>query len=177
MSVHRAGPVGRPAAVDRGFGGDAHGIRSGRNEREDPGDEHRVVPDGRGQAGDPLLLGGDALLPECAEAEAGLLSEAKRGLGSVGDAVGRGAVRGGRRVGVGLRRRGPDGHDARRQNGGERDAAPSAQYFALGRITTWEPSISQWAWSSAKSRQNVPSAFQRCHHISMIPRSAPENWA
>ena len=41
----------------------------------------------------------------------------------------------------------------------------------------WEPSISQWAWSSAKSRQKVPSAFQRCHHISMIPRSAPENRA
>ena len=57
---------------------------SGGNEREDPGDEHRVVPDGRGQAGDPLLLGGDALLPQCAEAEAGLLAEAKRGLGSVG---------------------------------------------------------------------------------------------
>ena len=83
------------------------------------------------------------------EAVAGLLAEAERGLGALEMLSGAALSAAGGVSALACAGRGPDGHDARRQNGGERDAAPGAQYFALGRITTWEPSISQWAWSSA----------------------------
>jgi len=77
MTVDGSGPLGWATLLDRAGGGDPHGVRVFRLERGDGGHEHGVVAYGAGQAGDPLLSCGQAVLPELPESMSGFRAEAE----------------------------------------------------------------------------------------------------
>lgn len=79
-----SGPPGWATLLDRAGGGDPHRVRVHRLEQRDGRHEHGVIADRAGEAGDPLLPGGQAVLPQLPQRVAGVRAELKRGAGAGG---------------------------------------------------------------------------------------------
>lgn len=77
MAVDCSGPLGRAALFDRLEGGDSHRVGILRLEWEYYRHEDGIVPDGAGQACDPLLLRRETGIPQGMKRSSGFRAEAK----------------------------------------------------------------------------------------------------
>jgi hypothetical protein len=75
--MDRAGPRGRTALLYGSHGGDPHRIGLLRLERSNSRHENSIIADRAGEAGNSLLTGRNAGLPQCSERLTSLSAEAK----------------------------------------------------------------------------------------------------
>jgi hypothetical protein len=77
VSMDRAGPRGRTARLYGSHSGDPHRIGLLRFEGSNSRHENSIIADGAGEAGNSLLTGRNAGLPQCSERLPSLSAEAK----------------------------------------------------------------------------------------------------